>query len=81
MTELDCRLKVKKERKMTLRSLAWVLGLTSWCGSFSLSPFSPLVLLTVLQGMSLNTRLWEPLCCVLGIMELLRHVVGWVFRI
>lgn len=45
-----------------------------------LAPLFLLVLLTVLQGASLNTSLWAPLLC-LGVMEFLRHLVGWVFRI
>lgn len=58
-----------------------VLGLTSGRGSSRLAPLFLLVLLTVLQGASLNTSLWAPLCCLLGVTEFLRHVVGWVFRI
>lgn len=80
MTELGCRLIVMKERKMMLRSLAWVPG----------GPGADF-LVWELQSVSIfpsraaysaaGNVLKHTLCCVLGIMELLRHVVGWVFRI
>ena len=84
MTELGCGLDVRKERRMMLRSLALTPGgpgadFLVW--ELQASPFFPLVLLIMLQGTSLNTSLWAPLCCVLGIMEFLCHAVGWVFRI